>query len=152
MGANKDRRRAQGGQLGEQLLAIFHVGIIGLVMAEEAPDGTEFAFGFGSVDTNCDGELRGLWVGIWLPGICPGETETKTCYRNVRQKLSEGDVHLLPPVAKDLFRGDPHRLPTTNLRNTAVKFLFPGFSRASVFWLKRLQNGVCYFCPLMLAE
>jgi hypothetical protein len=59
---------------------------------------------------------------------------------------------MLPPVGKDLLCGDPNRLSITNPRDTAVKFLIPGLRRARVFWLKRPQKCVGYFCSLRLAE
>ena len=49
----------------EQLFAVLHRGVVGLVGAEEAPDGAQFALGLASVDT--DGNRK------WLGGMNRGE-------------------------------------------------------------------------------
>ena len=70
MRADVDRLGAQGGQLPEQLLAVLHVGVVRLVVAEEPPDGPHLAPGLRGVDADGDGE-RSAW-GLGLGPVLDG--------------------------------------------------------------------------------
>src|SRR5581483_12420012 len=59
MCADVSGNRAQCGDLFEQLLAVRSVGVIGLVVTEEVPDGRDACLGVGSVNMNGDCFLLG---------------------------------------------------------------------------------------------
>ena len=56
--AHVDGHGAERGELGEELAAIFHVSVVGLVVAEETPDGLQGTAGLREVDADDGGRLR----------------------------------------------------------------------------------------------
>src|SRR5439155_17178957 len=52
-------RTAKLPELGEQLLAVLHISVVRLIVAEEAPDGRQFADGLCGIHTDSNGKWRG---------------------------------------------------------------------------------------------
>ena len=59
MRAEKDVLGLQFAEGGEEFAAVLHRGVVGLVGAEETPDGAKRARGFRGIDGDGDGEGRG---------------------------------------------------------------------------------------------
>ena len=66
--ADEDGLAAQAGELGEQLLAVLHISVVRLIVAEEPPGGRQFSLGLAGVDPDGHGGGR---CGL-SPGGCAG--------------------------------------------------------------------------------
>ena len=81
MGADVDRLGAQGGELGEQLLAVLHVGVVRLVVAEEPPDRLHLALVLEAsmrMVTGNESPAGGFWPN---EGVDPEPDRRNGCYQ-----------------------------------------------------------------------